>query len=157
MHNRKLILTANPKSVYYLTSERNFLSFKELRETEKRPKEGGGGSSEVDERKSILFAKVGGEIQHTVGDQAGNRATGGGSQEVFLDHHFLEERDCDFIDRRHELHGSAAAAGVVFGDAIGEGPELESRVAGKGSCDSGVLEEAAVAEVGDDEGDVEFG
>ena len=41
------------------------------------------GSSEVDEWKSILFAKVGGEIQDTVGDEAGNPPTGGGSQEVF--------------------------------------------------------------------------
>lgn len=132
------------------------MSFKELRETEKSPKVGSGGSSEADKRKSIVFAKVGGETHHTVGDEEGNRATGGGSQEVFLDHHFLEERDCDVIDGRHELHGSVAAAGVVFGEAVREGPELESRVAGEGGGDGGVLEEAAVAEVGDYEGDVEF-
>ena len=129
---------------------------KKLRKTENSPQVGGGGSSKEDERNSILLAKVGGGTEQTVGNEAGNWSTGGGSQEVFLDHHFLEEWDCDVCDGRHKLHGSVTAAGVVVREAVRESPELESRVAGEGGRCRVVLEQAAVVEVGDDEGDVEF-
>lgn len=129
-----------------------------MRVAEESPEVAGGGGSEVDQRNPILHGEIPDGAQDPVGDEArGRPAAAGGSQEVFLNHHILEGWDHGVGDGGNNLHECLAGAWVVVGESVGERPELKSGVAGEGGGGGGVGEEAAVAEFGNDEGDVEFG
>lgn len=137
------------------TSCRNFFGFNELSKVEESPEITDSRGSEIDQRNPILLREAGGETQQPVGDEAGNWSGGGGSHEVLFHHHLLEEWGHHVDDGGKDLKHSIAGAWMFVGKAIRDGSEPKAGVAGEGGGDGGVAEEAAVAEVGDDEGDVE--
>ena len=131
------------------------MSLNEIIDLKKRPNVGSAGCSEIDQGKAVLFHKVSSKTETAVGDKARGRPAVRGSEEVFVGHHFLEKWNHVVYNGGTDSSGLGTQAGVVVGEAVGDGPELEAGIGGEGGGDGGVLEEEAVVELGDDEGDVE--